>query len=173
MLSIDKPTALATTLDKHQFRTGMSRFGAAVNIITTNGPAGRAGFTASAVCSVTDDPPTLLVCLNRSASVYETFVGNGTLCVNTLRPEHEQLSHLFGGKTPIDERFAATDWTLSSTGSLILEGAAVTFDCRIMRTTDVGSHTVFFGEVIAITLNDEVDGLIYFDRTYHRVQRPG
>jgi flavin reductase len=173
MLSIDRPTALATTLDQHEFRTGMSRFGAAVNIITTNGPAGRAGFTASAVCSVTDAPPTLLVCLNRSASIYETFVGNGTLCVNTLRPGHEQLSRLFGGKTPVDERFAAANWTLSSAGSLILDGAAVTFDCRIMKTTDVGSHTVFFGEVIATTLNEEADGLIHFDRTYHRVQRHG
>lgn len=55
--------------DKQSFRDAMAQVGAAVNIITTDGPAGRAGFTASAVCSVTDEPPTLLVCLNRSASV--------------------------------------------------------------------------------------------------------
>ena len=51
--------------DKASFRDAMAHVGAAVNIITTDGPAGRAGFTASAVCSVTDTPPTLLVCLNR------------------------------------------------------------------------------------------------------------
>ncbi len=56
--------------DKASFRDAMAHVGAAVNIITTDGPAGRAGFTASAVCSVTDTPPTLLVCLNRSASVW-------------------------------------------------------------------------------------------------------
>lgn len=56
--------------DKQSFRDAMAHVGAAVNIITTDGPAGRAGFTASAVCSVTDAPPTLLVCLNRSASVW-------------------------------------------------------------------------------------------------------
>jgi hypothetical protein len=76
----------------------MSRLGAAVNIVTTDGPAGRAGFTASAVCSVTDEPPTLLVCLNRTASVYPAFEANGVLCVNvlargppgTLRPVRRQ-----------------------------------------------------------------------------------
>lgn len=173
MLAIDSPATSAAALDQNEFRAGMSRLGAAVNIITTNGPAGTAGFTASAVCSVTDTPPTLLVCLNRSASIYQTFAGNGTLCVNTLRPGHEELSRLFGGQTPVDKRFAAANWTLSDAGSLILEGAAVAFDCRIAKTTDVGSHTVFFCEVVTTTLNEEADGLIYFDRTYHRVQRHG
>ncbi len=173
MLAIDSPTTSAAALDENEFRDGMSRLGAAVNIITTNGPAGKAGFTASAVCSVTDSPPTLLVCLNRSASIYQTFAGNGTLCVNTLRPGHEELSRLFGGKTPLDKRFAAASWILSDAGSLILDGAAVAFDCRIVKTTDVGSHTVFFCEVVATMLNEQTDGLIYFDRTYHRVQRHG
>lgn len=173
MTAIDSPSIEAQALDKEQFRAGMSRLGAAVNIITTNGPAGRAGFTASAVCSVTDSPPTLLVCVNRSASIYETFARNGTLCVNALGPGHEDLSRLFGGKTPMDERFAAASWILSESGSLILEGATVAFDCRVTGTTDVGSHTVFFCEVVAITHNEESDALIYFDRTYHRVQRRG
>lgn len=71
-------------VDQQLFRQGMSNLGAAVNVITTQGAAGQAGFTASAVCSVTDTPPTLLVCLNRSASVFETFKANKVLCVNTL-----------------------------------------------------------------------------------------
>ena len=89
---------LTPAVDKTAFRHAMSRLGAAVNIITTEGPAGRAGFTASAVCSVTDAPPTLLVCLNRSASVYPVFRENMQLCVNTLAAGHEALSTLFGGK---------------------------------------------------------------------------
>ncbi len=93
--------------DKASFRDAMAHVGAAVNIITTDGPAGRAGFTASAVCSVTDTPPTLLVCLNRSASVWPVFSEHHTLCVNTLAAGQEALSTLFGGKTAMDERFAA------------------------------------------------------------------
>ena len=75
-------------IDQATFRQGMSNLGAAVNVITTDGAAGQAGFTASAVCSVTDSPPTLLVCLNRSASVFETFKCNQVLCVNTLAAHH-------------------------------------------------------------------------------------
>jgi flavin reductase len=120
-------------LSKTDFRHAMSRLGAAVNIITTDGPAGRAGFTASAVCSVTDEPPTLLVCLNRSASVYQTFKGNGVLCVNVLGTGHQEISNLFGGKTPMDERFAAGQWSVGPSGSPLLEDASVSFDCRLSQ----------------------------------------
>lgn len=99
-----------TTLDQQTFRDAMACVGAAVNIITTDGPAGMAGFTASAVCSVTDTPPTLLVCLNRGASVWPIFSENRTLCVNTLSAGQEPLSNLFGGKTPTEDRFAAARW---------------------------------------------------------------
>ncbi len=87
-------------VDQQTFRDAMSCMGAAVNIITTDGPAGRAGFTASAVCSVTDTPPTLLVCLNRGASVWPAFNENRTLCVNTLSAGQEPLSNLLAAKRP-------------------------------------------------------------------------
>ncbi|MHC2597532.1 flavin reductase [Kluyvera sp. 1366] len=115
-------------VERDAFRNAMACLGAAVNIITTDGPAGRAGFTASAVCSVTDTPPTLLVCLNRSASVWPIFRDNGYLCVNTLAAGHEDLSTLFGGKTPMAERFAAADWHTLASGSPLLDGALVSFD---------------------------------------------
>jgi flavin reductase len=156
-------------LTKEAFRDGMSRLGAAVNIITTDGPAGRAGFTASAVCSVTDTPPTLLVCLNRSSSVYDRFTDNAVLCVNTLKPDHETLSRLFGGKTAMDERFAAASWSTGLSGAPILDDATASFDCRIANRADVGSHTVFFCDVLAIACHPVANGLIYFDRAYHRV----
>lgn len=156
-------------LGKEAFREGMSRLGAAVNIITTDGPAGRAGFTASAVCSVTDSPPTLLVCLNRSSSVHERFTRNEALCVNTLAPGHEDLSRLFGGKTAMDARFAAANWSTGQSGAPVLDDAVVSFDCRVTSKAEVGSHTVFFCEVLAIECHPVASGLIYFDRAYHRV----
>ena len=156
-------------LSKEAFREGMARLGAAVNIVTTDGPAGRAGFTASAVCGVTDSPPTLLVCLNRSSSVHDRFTDNEALCVNTLKPDHEQLSRLFGGKTPMDERFAAAAWRVSRSGAPVLQDATVSFDCHISSRAEVGSHTVFFCEVLAIECHEVASALIYFDRAYHRV----
>jgi flavin reductase len=108
------------TPDKQTFRDAMACVGAAVNIITTDGPAGMAGFTASAVCSVTDSPPTLLVCLNRGASVWPTFSENRTLCVNTLSAGQEPLSNLFGGKTPMEDRFAAARWKPAKQAARVL-----------------------------------------------------
>lgn len=154
---------------KTDFRNAMSRLGAAVNIITTDGPAGRAGFTASAVCSVTDEPPSLLVCLNRSASVYETFKGNGVLCVNVLGGGHQPLSNLFGGKTSMDERFAVGTWSQGQTGSPILQDASVSFDCRLSQITEVGTHDILICQVIAISICQQARSLIYFNRDYHEL----
>jgi flavin reductase len=153
------------------YRDAMARLGAAVNVITSDGPAGRSGCTASAVCSVTDDPPTLLLCLNRNSDNNAVFRQNGVVCVNTLTASHEDLSGIFAGAPGYDMagRFAAATWQTLATGSPVLLGASVSFDCKIIQTTEVGTHTVFFCEVEAIQSGDLHEGLIYFGRAYHRV----
>ena len=158
-------------IEQQQFRNAMSRLGAAVNIITTDGPAGRAGFTASAVCSVTDTPPTLLVCLNRSASVWPVFQQNDVLCVNTLASDHETLSGLFGGKTPMEDRFRAAQWSALTTGSPVLAGAVISFDCKITHSVAVGTHEILFCEVLALAGDPLTHGLVWFDRRYHPLIR--
>jgi len=167
----DLPLAELASVEKQAFRDAMAHLGSAVNIITTDGAAGRAGFTASAVCSVTDSPPTLLVCLNRSASVYPVFQQNQVLCVNTLSDRHESLSNLFGGKTPMETRFAAAEWVAMATGSPALQGALTSFDCRVSQVTSIGTHDVLFCEVIDILRSDDSHGLVYFDRRYHPLIR--
>lgn len=162
------PTA-ATPVAAQEFRDAMSSLAAAVNVITTDGPCGRAGFTATAVCSVTDQPPTLLVCINRNASVYDAFLGNGTLCVNTLGNEQQALSNLFGGKTPQQERFACGTWTTGVTGAPILENAKLAFDCKVSHSVSVGTHDILFCEVLDIRHQNEADVLVYFGRRYHQL----
>ena len=154
---------------KQEYREAMSCLGAAVNVITTDGPGGRAGFTASAVCSVTDEPPTLLVCLNRSASVYQAFMRNRVLCVNVLCANQDGLSNLFGGKTPMHERFAAAAWSEGLSGSPMLDDALVSFDCRVSELSTVGTHDVLYCEVMAIGKGAGESGLAYFRRAYHRL----
>lgn len=171
-MSLDTLLAVSESrVEKQDFRNAMARLGAAVNIITTDGPAGRAGFTASAVCSVTDTPPTLLVCLNRSASVYEIFNANRQLCINTLASGHETLSNLFGGKTAMADRFLAADWSTLVTGSPILTGAVASFDCKVTQVMSVGTHDILLCEAQALVCNDNMHGLIYFDRGYHQLMR--
>ena len=154
------------------FRTAMSRLGAAVNIITTDGPAGRAGFTASAVCSVTDSPPTLLVCLNRNASVWPVFHAHQHLCVNTLGAAQQDLALLFGGKTPMDTRFAAARWTPGEHGCPRLDGALIAFDCTVSQVTTVGTHDILFCTISSLICNDDTPGLVWFNREWHHVARP-
>jgi flavin reductase len=154
---------------KETFRNGMAKLAAAVNIVTSDGPAGLAGFAATAVCSVTDQPPTLLVCLNRNASVYEAVTKNGVLAVNTLAAHHVALSNLFGGKTPVDERFAAATWLRGETGAPLLADALTAFDCRITQHIDIGTHTVLICTVAGIAGEGGPAGLTYFERAYHSV----
>ena len=153
------------------FREGMSRLAAAINIVTTNGPAGVAGFTASAVCSVTDQPPTLLVCLNRSSSVAKIFETNRVLCVNALTSRHEDLCKLFGGATPQEERFSRGNWTASETGSPVLSDAVVSFDCEVADVVQSGTHHVLFCRVRGVIHgNDNDEALVYFRRRYHHIR---
>ena len=159
----------AAPVSKESFRNGMAKLCAAVSIVTSDGPAGLAGFTATAVCSVTDQPPTLLVCLNRNASVYKTVAANGVIAVNTLAAHHVGLSNLFGGRTPVEERFAAATWVKGETGAPLLEDALTAFDCRITETYDVGTHTILICTVESIAGEGGPAGLVYFDRAYHSV----
>lgn len=158
-------------MDRTEFRNAMARLGAAVNIVTTDGAGGRAGFTASAVCSVTDDPPTLLVCMNRGSSGAAAFEANGVLCVNTLCAGQQDLSNAFAGFTGLegDARFSVGDWDAMATGAPGLREAAVNFDCRITDVVEKGTHAVLFAQVENVRVSDGARGLIYFSRGYHSV----
>ena len=159
-------------VDRQAFRDAMARLGAAVSVITTVREDGPCGVTASAVCSVTDDPPTLLLCINRDAELNETFKTSGILCVNTLSASQEALSPLFAGFTEMSQakRFLVGQWTTLATGAPVLMDAVVSFDCRVVQSTEVGTHTVFFCEVDAIQASGAHEGLIYFGRSYHRIR---
>lgn len=95
-----------------RFRDAMASLSAAVNIITTEGDAGQCGITATAVCSVTDTPPSLMVCINANSAMNPVFQGNGKLCVNVLNHEQELMARHFAGMTgmAMEERFSLSCW---------------------------------------------------------------
>jgi len=165
----------AVAVDKQAYREAMARLGAAVNVVTTDGPGGCAGFTASAVCSVTDAPPTLLVCANRTNDSYPAMKANSVLCVNTLTSAHEELSPVFAGMTDhtMAARFEGATWHTMVTGAPALDGALVAFDCRIEQIVEVGTHDIFICAVEAVEVGTVHEGLIYYARSYHRVTQGG
>lgn len=153
------------------FREGMSRLGAAVTLITSDGPAGRHGLIASAVCSVTDTPPMLLVCVNRSAYVHDKFLLNNHVCINVLSAAHQDLSKTFAHYAEGVDRFASADFTTGETGCPVLTNANAAFDCRIASRIEQGSHTVMFCEVLSVHLREHsARGLVYFSRDYHHLE---
>lgn len=157
--------------DQIAFREGMSRMGAAVNLITTDGPAGKHGLVASAVCSVTDTPPTLLVCINRNAYVHDRFLQNFHICVNVLASQHQGLCNTFARYVEGVDRWAKGSWIKLATGCPVLEDANVAFDCRIGSLIEQGSHSVMFCEVKAVHLGTAArPGLVYFSRDFHHLR---
>ncbi|MDK2778022.1 MAG: flavin reductase [Pseudomonadota bacterium] len=157
-------------IDIQLFRNGMAMLGGAVSVITTDGKAGRFGFTATAVTSVTDEPPTLLVCMNRKSFANGHFKENGVLCVNVLSAGHESASGDFADRNQTsEERFAKHSWTDMGTGSPALDEAVVNFDCRISDVHEVGSHTVFYCQIKDIRIGERAEGLFYFNRAYHKI----
>lgn len=156
-------------ISSDEFREAMSRLGASVNLVTTDGPAGRGGLTVSAVCSVTDSPPTIVVCINRANRSHDVVRDNGVLCVNILAGRHEALSKAFASsRVSSEDRFGSGEWATLATGSPVLTDAPTALDCRIVCRLEVGTHTMFICEVEQIRVR-EAENLVYFNRTFHHL----
>lgn len=152
------------------FRNAMSLLTSAVSVVTTAGMSGRFGFTASAVCSVTDTPPTLLVCMNQAASSHAHFLDNKNLnrkCVR--RAPRTYFKKAFSSKLTPEERFKHGEWIELETGAPVLEDALVSFDCEIEQIQQVGTHTIFICPIVAIKQSQHDQSLVYFNRAYHQV----
>jgi len=158
------------TADAGQFRQAMSRLGAAVHVITTAGPAGLTAMTATAACSVSDQPPTLLICVNKRAQSAPILSGNGVFCVNTLRFGQESIADFFA-KRDVDKpaMLQGAEWAPLVTGAPVLSSAVAAFDCRITGMKSVGSHNVIFGAVQAVHIGTAGPALVYYDRSYRPV----
>jgi flavin reductase len=153
------------------FRDAMSRLGAAVHLVTSAGLAGKTGFTATAVCSVSDSPAMLLVCLNRRSNSAPVLAQNGVFCVNTLGASEEKLADIFAGKSGVhlEERFAEGEWVTLKTGAPVLVSAVAAFDCRVIEIKAMASHNVVFGVVEAVRLGPSGAALVYHQRAYKPV----
>ena len=148
-------------------REALSRHVHAVHVIATDGPAGRAGLTASAVTSVTLEPPTILICINREAGAHDAIAANGRFSVNTLARGQRAISDVFAGRGGIarEARFTHGTWHEGASGVPVLEGARAVLECRILEAREVATHTVFTAQVVAAA-SGTGDALCYTDRGY-------
>ena len=160
--------ATTTRATVAEFRDAMSRVASSVSIVSTAGPHGVAGFTCSAVCSVTDEPPTIMVCVNRKSAANAIIKANGVLCVSSLGADQVELSQMFAGVgwVPMNERFAGPHWGVLATGAPYCTASRVALDCRVADIREVGTHSVILAEVLSATHTGDGAPLIYHGRNY-------
>ncbi len=156
-------------VDAEQFKVGMRTLAGAVNIITSLQSGHRYGMTATAVCSATADPPTVLACINKLASTHGAVAKSKVFAVNVLRAEDWALSTAFSGAQSGEARFKSRDWTRLATGSPVLIDALVSFDCRVVRQLSHGSHTIFLGQVEQVLLGKKGRPLLYAEGQYAKL----
>lgn len=151
-----------------QFVETMRHALTAVSVVTSVDTSGRvAGSTVSAVCSVSAEPPSLLVCLNRTGSLAPVIASSGVFCVNLLAADQSHVADCFAGRTgeTLEARFACAQWNTLITGCPVLRGAQAAFDCRLLMEQQVGTHAVFIGSVCGVRTEPSAP-LGYLNRAY-------
>jgi len=131
----------------------------------------RAGLTATAVCSVTADPPRIIVCVNRKVRAHALIANSAALSVNMLTQSHETVARRFAGLIDGvvgEERFVGADWDEGVTGSPILKDALFSLDCRVIEAIPASTHSIFLCEVVEAR-SAEAAPLLYFNGRFAAV----
>ena len=143
-----------------------------VCVITTEVDGQRYGLTATAVSSVSAEPPRLLVCINKSGMTHDRILAAGHFCVNVLAEHQDLIAMVFAGMGgDRDDRFATGDWTTLKTGAPALVGAAAVFDCTLGEISEQSTHSVLFGDVVAASHLKGQDTLLYGVRRFRQMRK--
>lgn len=153
-------------IDPALFRDAMSRLAASVNIITTEHDGTRRGCTATAVCSLSDTPASLIVCLNRGSSTGQLIQASGIVGVNLCDSADNDTAALFASKA--DDKFRPGMWDEGAvTGAPLLRSAVAGFEGRVVEAKAFGSHIIFIVEIVAVTVADQARApLLYLNRAF-------
>ena len=147
------------------FRGAMRALASAVSIVSTSSARQRFGMTATAVTSVSAAPPSLLVCVNKAASVHDPLLESRVFCVNILHAWQSELAQTFGSKDVAD-RFAHGDWFSDERAVPHLNDAQANIFCEVDDVHAYGSHSIVVGKVYRIALRRPVHPLVYQDGRY-------
>ncbi len=148
------------------FKAAMRRLAASVAVVAARGENGPVGMAATSVTSLTVDPPAVLICVNRATALHGLLVPTTPLSVNLLSRDQQDVSAAFGGGVPQDERFNVGEWRDGPSGVPELAGAQASLSCVIDAMLAYGTHSIVIARVLAATVSDTVDPLIYQDGAY-------
>jgi flavin reductase (DIM6/NTAB) family NADH-FMN oxidoreductase RutF len=151
---------------KTEFRNAMRRLTSTVTVITTAHGGERFGMTATAVTSVSAEPPSLLICVNRSARLHDPLIRAGRFCVNILQADQTEVAQAFSGSLPHELRFGCGDWDDHGLSVPYLRGAQANLVCETDAISSYGTHSLLIGLVRAVHMQDSVVPLLYQDGQY-------
>lgn len=159
-------------INPYDFREAMSYCAAGVHVITTDGAAGRYGITMTAVTAVTDSPPTVLLCVNKTTAICPLLGINGALCINVLSENQQDIAEHFAGMTKLTpaERFEQHIWHRGANQQWQVEGALAHLHGTVTEHQEIGTHHVFFVRLNEIRVSGSLDrALVYFRRAFGAV----
>jgi flavin reductase (DIM6/NTAB) family NADH-FMN oxidoreductase RutF/nitroreductase len=145
------------------FKSLMRNIASSVAVITTTNGDKHHGMTATAVCSVSADPATILIVVNRSTRSHPIISASKTFTVNILAEHQHAISGRFASKH--DDPFAGVPHHAGSNGSPIIADVAAYLECTTVSEIDVGTHTIFIGHVIGGDVS-AVHPLVYHEGEY-------
>jgi len=150
------------------FRLAMRQLAATVNVITTQDGMNRCGLTATAVCSLSITPPSMVICVNRSGVAHQAISAAGCFCVNILADTQAEIAMRFAGQSGEvgEDRFALYHWTHLATGAPALDGAVANLDCIIASVSQTTSHSIFIGHVKSIRCSANMSPLLHYNRRF-------
>lgn len=143
----------------------MRRVASSVFVITARLGDTHHGMTASSVVSVSMDPPSLLVCINRSASIRDAVRDSKIFCANLLSEDQGDICAAFGGQLTGAERFAVGSWSEHTEGLRQLNDAAATMICSVDSSLEYGTHSIYVGRVTRLDLPSLRRPLLYHNGT--------
>ncbi|WP_346727564.1 flavin reductase family protein [Zestomonas insulae] len=152
------------------FCKAMRQLAGACVVIASADERERAGLTATAVCSITADPPRLLICVNRNVRANEVIKRAGAFSINVLAADQEAVAKRFAGMLEGvfgEARFADGAWQTGATGVPLLGDALVGFECRLVELIPASTHDMFIGEVVGLAGQQGASGpLVYFNSQF-------
>ncbi|WP_297774107.1 flavin reductase family protein [uncultured Roseovarius sp.] len=157
------------SVERDAFLAAMRQVAATVTVVTTDGPAGRAGATVSAFTSLSADPPSVLVCLRSDSRIAQTVSENRAFCVNILPEDAIHVARAFAGPSPEnpEDRFANLAIDTEPHGPILPRATA--FSCALTERMIHGSHAICIGRVTRLTNTGERP-LTYLSGGYHIVR---
>ncbi|MBV9634949.1 MAG: flavin reductase family protein, partial [Methylobacteriaceae bacterium] len=152
-------------------RAAMRNLAGGVSLITAGHGERRSGFTATSVSSLSIDPPSLIVCINRASTTLPVLLEHRAFGVNILSAAHRRLAERFAGRGGVSgaARFAGAEWTTAATGAPLLTDALAAIDCTFETSIDWHSHTIVIGRVEAVHLRPGASPLLYWQGDYDRL----